>query len=72
MFYFKNKEKLVSDVVERCEAEKNESEKCLNEMKVKVDIMQKEIDDLKANNEAAKQCHFDRNQVRNCLLSCTE
>ena len=39
----------------------------MNEMKVKVDMMQKEIDDLKANNEAAKQCHFDGNQVNNRL-----
>ena len=67
MFYFKNKEKLVSDVAERCEAEKNENEKCLNEMNVKVDMMQKEIDDLKANDEAAKRCHFDGNQVNNRL-----
>ena len=72
MFYFKKKDELISDVVERCKAEKNENEKCLNEMKVKVNMMQKEIDELKANNKAAKQCHFDGNQVRNCLLSCTE
>ena len=72
MFYFKKKDELISDVVERCKAEKNENEKCLNKMKVKVNMMQKEIDELKANNKAAKQCNFDGNQVRNCLLSCTE
>ena len=64
---------MVSDMVERCEEDKKENEKCLKEIKVKVDMMQKEIDHLKESKEAAaKQCHFDGNQVRNCLIFYSE
>ena len=66
------KDKLVSDMVERCEAQKNESDQGLKQMKVKIIGMQKEIDDQKANNKAAKQLHFDGNQVRNYLVLCFE
>ena len=59
------KDKLVSDMVERCEAEKNESDHGLKQMKVKMIGMQKELDDQKADNEAAKQWDFGVNKVKN-------
>ena len=59
------KDKLLSDVVERCEAEKSENDQGLKQMKVKMIGMQKELDDQKADNEAAKQWDFGVNKVKN-------
>ena len=59
------KDKLLSDMVERCEAEKNESDPGLKQMKVKMIRMQKELDDQKADNESAKQSDFGVNKVKN-------
>ena len=53
-------------MVERCEKEKNESDKCFKEMKVEMDEMKNELANQKKNNdESAKQCHFEGGEVMN-------
>lgn len=61
----KKKDKLVSDMVESCEAAKKKSDKCFTDIKTKVDMLEKEVINQKKNSKMAKQNQFEGNQVMN-------
>ena len=52
-------------MVERCEAEKKEHQRVVKEMEVKMDAIQKELDDKKAAVEEAKPRQNEGSQVGN-------